>query len=72
MKEEGSCNSEHFESIRPNQYAQELYKHGFIIRPIGEDGNCLFRSVSDQIYGTEKYYSEIRAFCMKYIVILFE
>ena len=64
--QEASESSKHY---RPNLYAQELYKHGFIIRPIGEDGNCLFRSISDQMYGTEKYYTEIRSFCMKYIVI---
>lgn len=38
-----------------------------IIKRSSGDGNCLFRSVSDQLYGDEKYHGEIRKLCMDYI-----
>lgn len=45
-------------------------KKGFIIKPMKEDGACLFRAVADQIYGDEEMHSTIRIHCMDYIVIL--
>jgi len=33
-----------------------------------EDGNCLFRSVADQIYGDEEMHNIVRAMCMDYMV----
>jgi OTU domain-containing protein 5 len=33
-----------------------------------EDGNCLFRSIADQIYGDEEMHSVVRAMCMDYMV----
>lgn len=45
-------------------------KKGFIIKPMKEDGACLFRAVADQIYGDEEMHSTIRVHCMDYIVIL--
>ena len=44
-------------------------KKGFIIKPMKEDGACLFRAVADQIYGDEEMHSTIRVHCMDYIVI---
>jgi OTU domain-containing protein 5 len=38
------------------------------MKEIGGDGNCLFRSISDQLYGEETFHSEIRQMCMKYIL----
>ena len=32
-----------------------------------KDGNCLFSSISDQVYGTEKHHEIIREKCMDYI-----
>ena len=40
----------------------------FIIEVEG-DGNCLFRAISDQIYGTEKFHRYIRKITMDYIEI---
>jgi OTU domain-containing protein 5 len=37
------------------------------IKKSAGDGNCLFRSISDQLYGDEKYYDDIRKLCMDYI-----
>jgi hypothetical protein len=42
-------------------------KKGFIIRPMKEDGACLFRAVADQIYGDEEMHLTIRTHCMDYI-----
>lgn len=34
---------------------------------VGNDGNCLFRSVSHQIYGTEDHHELIRRKCVEYM-----
>ena len=59
---------QHASIVNPHKYAAELYKSGFVIRTVEGDGNCLFRAISDQIYGTEKFHAEIRGYCLKYIV----
>ena len=33
------------------------------------DGNCMFRAVSDQVYGNEEYHNIIREKCMDYLLI---
>ena len=38
-----------------------------MIKRSNGDGNCLFRSISHQLYGDEKFYNEIRTLCMDYI-----
>ena len=40
---------------------------GMQIVNMGEDGNCLFRSISHQIYGTEEYHDILRAKCVEYL-----
>lgn len=37
------------------------------LKKSGGDGNCLFRSISDQLYGNQEHFSEIRKVCMDYI-----
>jgi len=44
-----------------------MRKRGFIIKRMGEDGACLFRAVSDQVYGDQEMHSTIRKHCMDYI-----
>lgn len=39
----------------------------FHVREQASDGNCLFRSFSDQIYGTPEYHTLLRDRCSKYI-----
>ena len=39
----------------------------FHIKMISKDGNCLFRSVSHQLYGTSKLYHLIRTECVNYL-----
>ena len=46
-----------------------------IVKEMGADGNCLFRSISDQLYGSdyqsnlgcEDFHLEIRALCLDYV-----
>ena len=40
------------------------------IKEVKSDGNCMFRAVSDQVYGKDEYYELLREKCMDYIVIL--
>lgn len=40
---------------------------GLVIKLVGEDGACLFRSVSDQIYGDEEYHGMVRQQTCDYI-----
>ena len=42
---------------------------GLTIKLIEGDGNCLFRAVSDQIYGEEGFYGQIRRYCVEYLEI---
>ena len=36
-----------------------------------EDGNCLFRSVADQVYGDSEAYDLTRQMCIDYMVRVF-
>ena len=47
---------------------RELDEHDLVMKNIGGDGNCLFRSISDQLYGQETFHQQIRQLCMKYIL----
>jgi OTU domain-containing protein 5 len=53
----------HFEAyrdaLRQNHQLDIFSCHG--------DGNCLFRSISHQVYGTENYHLLVRAKCVKYM-----
>lgn len=50
-------------------YRQKLLKLGFNLKIIAGDGNCLFRAVSHQIYGTAKYHSLVRSTCIDFLEI---
>jgi OTU-like cysteine protease len=50
------------------QFRRLLLRRGLKIRTIEGDGNCLFRAISDQIYGGDQtYHAMIRGACMDYI-----
>jgi len=52
-----------------NNFAHELKsKRGYIIKKMAEDGNCLFRSVADQVYGDAEMHDTVRERCMNYMV----
>ena len=49
------------------KFREQLRKFGLKIKEIKMDGNCLFRAISDQIYGDETRHVELRAQCVQYI-----
>ena len=52
---------------REARFAAKMAKKGLIIKPMGEDGACLFRAVADQVYGDQDMHEVIRKQCMDYI-----
>ena len=44
-----------------------MKKKGYVIKPMQEDGSCLFRAVADQVYGDEDMHESVRDHCMNYI-----
>ena len=49
------------------QFVDKLAVKGLQIVSMGEDGNCLFRSISHQVYGKEDYHGIIRQKCVSYL-----
>ena len=49
------------------EFIKDLEKIGYFIREVGGDGNCLFRSVSDQMDNTEHNYKIYREMCLTYM-----
>lgn len=37
------------------------------MHPVEGDGNCLFRAVSHQVYGEERFHAVVREKCMDYM-----
>ena len=46
-----------------------LFQNNLVLREVLGDGNCMFRAVSDQVYGTDEHHQIIREKCMDYLVI---
>ena len=57
------------ERIRYEQYRTALRSQGLRVVPVEGDGNCLFRSVSHQIYGDDSHHRLVRARCMDYMEV---
>jgi len=49
------------------KFQKQLARYNYDLHIVSADGNCLFRSISDQIYGTDKHNLIIREKCMDYI-----
>ena len=49
------------------QFARELLEEGYVIEYIDMDGNCLFRSICDQLYNDTSRHMEIREKIVDYI-----
>ena len=49
------------------KFKNKLLKKEYNLHEVERDGNCLFSSVSDQVYGTDKHKEIIREKCMDYI-----
>ncbi len=54
-------------SVRYNHYISALRRKGLCVHPVEGDGNCLFRSVSHQVYGTDDLHRLVRQSCMDYM-----
>lgn len=50
-------------------YSETLRLHNLFLFSVPGDGNCLFRSVSHQIYGNHEYHFIVRQKCMDYMEI---
>ncbi len=50
-----------------DNFKEELKSAGFSIREIQGDGNCLYRSFADQVYGNENYYQTVKSKCLDYL-----
>ena len=48
------------------KFKKHLESLGYFIREVRGDGNCLFRSVSEQMEGNENNYKEYREKCINY------
>lgn len=54
---------------RERQFEMELRRvKGLEVRHMAEDGNCLFRAVTDRVYGDPEMYDETRQMCIDYMV----
>ena len=49
------------------KFKKNLESLGYFIREVGGDGNCLFRSVSEQVEGNEHNFQEYREKCVNYM-----
>ena len=49
------------------KFKKHLESLGYFIREVEGDGNCLFRSVSEQMEGNENNYNEYREKCVEYM-----
>ena len=50
-------------------YGRALRNKGLRVVPVEGDGNCLFRSVSHQVYGDDSHHRLVRARCMDYMEV---
>jgi OTU domain-containing protein 5 len=48
-------------------FEQACLRKGWSVKRMGEDGNCFFRSMADQLYGNQERHLEIRAQCMAFM-----
>jgi len=53
--------------LKEQQFHTSLSHRNLQIKQVQGDGNCLFRAISDQIYGEESFHRAIRRVCMDYI-----
>lgn len=53
--------------IQERKFREEIKTINMKIKDICGDGNCLYRAVCDQVYGTEDYFQEVKSKCLEYI-----
>jgi len=52
---------------RYERYREALHAQNMEVVPMAPDGNCLFRAVSHQVYGTPDHHRLVRESCMDYM-----
>ena len=52
-----------------NKFRENISNMNLFIKDIVGDGNCMFRAISDQVYGNEEKYDLLRQKCMDYLLI---
>mmetsp|Transcript_32714 Transcript_32714/g.40175 ORF Transcript_32714/g.40175 Transcript_32714/m.40175 type:complete len:517 (-) Transcript_32714:839-2389(-) len=57
------------EDPRFRRYAEKLSQLGYSVKTMEGDGNCLFRTVSHQVYGTPDYHVMVRKYCLDYMEV---
>lgn len=67
LKKQEYCKVKDYQSNEERKFADELLLQGYQIEYIDADGNCLFRSISHQLYGVQDRHGEIRHDIMNYI-----
>jgi OTU domain-containing protein 3 len=56
-----------YQSNEEKKFSNDLLEEGYGIEYIEADGNCLFRSISDQLHHNQNHHSEIRQQVMDFI-----
>jgi OTU domain-containing protein 3 len=56
-----------YQSNEEKKFANDLLQEGYLIEIIEADGNCLFRSISDQLHQHQNHHSEIRQQILHFI-----
>lgn len=56
------------EELDIDAFSNSLEPFGFAIRDVSNDGNCFFRAVSDQLYGTEEHHMSLREGTCEYLL----
>jgi len=60
-------NESEIQFLTTEEFQQALQEKGFVIVPMPEDGNCLFHSVADQVYGDNSFHDVVRKLCLDYM-----
>lgn len=53
----------------PDPYDKHLDQIGYYRKHTARDATCLFRVISEQMYGAQIYHPDIREICVKYMAI---
>ena len=66
-KEDSKSEQRRKDLEQEDKFRRKLLQRKYALHVMKRDGNCLFSSISDQVYGTDKNSSLIREKCMDYI-----
>lgn len=52
----------------PDPFDQYLDQEGFYRKHTARDASCLFRCISEQLFGSQQYHAFIREMCVNYMM----